>query len=122
LQNSNGQSISPFDTTAVKNYLILYKKVHFDTYNSHLNSLQEDSLKRTTPSFSIEVTDNTSQRKRVDLYWKKAAKEVLDENGVPYPMDLEYLYGVMEDGDVVLCQHFVFDPLLQPIDQFFLPE
>ena len=112
-----GNSIRHFDTSAVKSYLLLYKKVHFDTYNSHLNALQEDSLRRTSPSFTLVVTDTKDVQTKVDLYWKKASKEVPDENGNPYPFDLEYLYGVLENNDVVLCQHYVFDPLLVPLDE-----
>lgn len=118
LYDLGGNRIPAFDTSALKNYFLLYKKVHFESFNSFLSPMQEDSLKRTTPSFSLEVTDNSNNRKRVDLFWKKASKEVLDENGKPFPMDLEYMYGVTDDGDVVLCQHFVFDPLLQPLETF----
>ena len=46
-----GVSVANFDTLKVKDYLLLYKKVHFETYQSYLTPNGEDSLNRVPPEF-----------------------------------------------------------------------
>ncbi|MBL7942687.1 MAG: hypothetical protein JNM00_07965 [Flavobacteriales bacterium] len=115
---ASGSALNAFDTLAVKDYLLLYKKVHFETYNSHLSAFEEDSLLKTTPFVSIALTDNAGENKVIDLYLKKAVKAAYDEQGKYIPEDLEYFYGVLPGREVVLCQRFVFDPLIQPLAAF----
>jgi hypothetical protein len=121
LSGPNGQAVGSFDTLSVKDYLLLFKKVHFETYNSYMNAFQEDSLLKTTPLLTLAVIDNQGNEKSIDLFLKKAVKTVYDEAGKPIPEDLEYFYGVLPGREVVLCQRFVFDPLVRTRSSFAAP-
>jgi hypothetical protein len=112
------RKVKQFDTLKLRDYMLLYKKVHLETYQSHLSEAAEDSLVNSDPAFTLRVTENTGKTKKVDLYWKSASTQYIDENGMVLPWDGSRMYGVVNKGDVVLVQRFVFDPLLQGIEQF----
>lgn len=112
------KEITHFDTLRLHDYLLLFKKVHLETYQSHLSKAAEDSLLNSNPAFTLRVTDLSGKTKKIDLYWKKATTQYIDENGAINPWDGSRMYGVVNTNDVVLVQRFVFDPLLQGLEQF----
>jgi hypothetical protein len=112
---ASDQEVPVFDTTAVKNYLLHYKKVHFETFNSFLSPAEEDSVLRTTPAYSIKVTENDGTEKQVLLYWVQNTVNSYDTDGKEYKWHPDIFYGTLDGEDLVRCQRFVFDPLLQPI-------
>jgi len=119
LQTKFGDRYLPvFDTLAVKDYLLKYKKVHFETFNSHLSPAGEDSLLNTLPAYTLRVTENSGDVKKVDIYWKKPIKAQLDHQGEIMDWDGDRMFGCTDGNDVVLVQRYGFDPLLQGIDQF----
>ncbi|WP_306643889.1 hypothetical protein [Sanyastnella coralliicola] len=110
-----------FDTLAVKNYLLLYKKVHVETYMSHLTESQEDSLLNTNPAFTLSVLENSGNRKKIDIYYKQpiaGTAQVPDANGNLPKWDESRMYGVVKGSEVTLIQTFVFNALLRPIGAF----
>ncbi len=112
------QNITTFDTLKVKDYLLLYKKVHIETYQSHLTTEQEDSLLNTTPAYTLSVLEKTGERKKIDLYHKAPVKDILNEKGEVEKWDKSRMYGVMNGDDVVLIQLFVFEHLLRGLRDF----
>jgi len=103
-----------FDSLQVKDYLLRFKKVHFETYNNYLNQSSLDSLVLTVPAYTLRVTDNQGKITSVELYYKKAFNPDLPgPDGQPYPWDQEYYYAKAPSGEVALAQRYVFDPLLQ---------
>ena len=109
-----------FDTLAVKDYLLKYKKVHLETYESHLPLAGEDSLLNVLPAFTIRVTNDKGIDKKIDLYWKKPIKSQLGPDGEVMKWDGDRMYGVV-GNDVVLVQRYTFNPLLIGIEQFAPP-
>lgn len=112
------QQIAVFDTLMAKDFLLRFKKVHLESYNSRLNPFQQDSLKKLPPPYVLAVTSRSGKRSQIDLYLKPAVKDVYDENGQRYAWDLDNLYGVTDEGEVVSCQAYVFDPLLRRLKDF----
>ncbi|MFT4679383.1 MAG: hypothetical protein ACI84C_002802 [Flavobacteriales bacterium] len=106
-----------FDTLAVKNYMLLFKKVHLETYNNHLSENGLDSLSRVNPAFTVKVTDNSGASKKVDLFWKLPTTEQLDYDGNIMPWDGDRMYGKIMD-ETVLVQRYTFDPIMQSIRTF----
>jgi hypothetical protein len=103
----------PFDSLLVKDYLLLFKKVHFETYNNYLSPRSIDSLLHTQPAYRLSVTDNVGKKTWVDLFYKKAFNlEMPGPDGKPYPWDQEYYYAKAPSGEVALAQRYVFDPLI----------
>jgi hypothetical protein len=107
-----------FDSLAVKNLLLLFKKVHVDTYNTMLRPDAQDSLLHTTPAYTLEVTGNDGTKKKMDLYLKRATKVVPGENGQPNPWDVDYFWGRSGDGEFALAQTFNFGPLVLPLRHY----
>jgi hypothetical protein len=105
--------VVPFDSLRVKDYLLLFKRVHFETYNNYLSPGSLDSLLHTNPAYRLSVTDNNGKKTFVDLFYKRAFNpELPGPDGKPYPWDQEYYYAKAPSGEVALAQRYVFDPLI----------
>ena len=112
------KDLAYFDTLKLRNYLLQYKKIHLETYNSHLTPQGEDSLLNANPVYTLRVTDNMDKVKRIDLYRKKPLVGVYDENDQPYSEDISRMYGVVDGNEVVLIQRQLFDPLFAGLQDF----
>lgn len=119
---ANGTSqVASFDTAKVRNYILGYKKVHFEQHNYLINKKSEDSLKATTPWYDITVTDVKGESKRVLCYKKKMVYPKMDYNGELIEWDRDRLWVVTNDGRLVVGQYYVFDKLLRDIRYFKYP-
>lgn len=107
-----------FDTLAVKNYLLKFKKAHVESYNTYLKPFAEDSIKRTIPECRITVKDNAGKVKSVALFKKKTNKEVPDENGVMTTWDPEYFWALNEKNELAMAQKYVFGTFVSPLSSF----
>ena len=92
----SGIEIGYTDTLRIQDHFLRFNKVHFESFNSRLTVEQERELQQTTPDYTITCTDFDGVSTTIFLYEK----------------DEEHLYGVTEDGQVVLVQTFVFNPLI----------
>lgn len=117
LIDGEGKAVTEFDTLALKDYLLLFKQVHFENYNSGLSPAQEDSVFALTPHLSIALEENTGEVKNLNL-WLKIASQPIEDQGILLKWDPDHLYGSVDGKDLVLCQHFVFDPMLRPRESF----
>lgn len=115
---ASDMEIPKFDTLAVKDYLLLYKQVHFESFRSFLTEFGEDSVLKSKPAFSVKVTDRDSSEKEVTLYWVENTIGAFDLENNLMKWHPDYFYGTLDGKDLVRCQRFVFDPLLQPIVSF----
>ena len=107
-----------FDTLAVKNELLLFKKVHVESFNTQLSAQQTDSLLKAQSAYTLEVIDNSGKATSINLHLKPANKSIEDEFGNIIPFDLDYFWGVTGDGEVAMAQSYNFSPLLNPISKF----
>lgn len=112
------QKVERFDTVAVKNQLILFKKVHVESFSTMLSTAQCDSLRAAQPAYTLSVTDNNGQTTSIDLHLKIAAKPMEDDYGNIIPFDLDYFWAKTQDGEIAMAQSFNFGPLLNPIGKF----
>ncbi|MCH2233701.1 MAG: hypothetical protein MK078_05555 [Crocinitomicaceae bacterium] len=115
----NGPNNVPhFDTASVRNYLLGYKKIHFEHPNYILDERQMDSLRKEKPQTIIDVTLKNGERNRVACYKKWMDYYKMDLDGTPLKWDRDRLWLVLNDGEVVVAQYYVFDRLLQKISLF----
>ena len=117
---NNQTAIEVFDTAMVRDYLLFYKKVHFERHNYEYNDAEIDSLRKRTPYFTIEVTDKKGKSKKVVLHKRKYSYLKLDLKGQPLEYDQDRLWVFLEDGTLVIGQYHVFGKLLRNLD-WFLP-
>lgn len=115
LKDGSGASIPSFDTTAVKNLLLLYRKVHAETFITQLSTAQSDSVRALPPNYTIQVRQADGHMNRVDFYLKRADKTVLNENGQQELYDGSYVYAKFADGTLALAQTYSIEPLIRPL-------
>ena len=108
-----------FDTLAVKDFLLLFKKAHVESFNTLLRPEAADSMRAITPAFTIKVVENSGKEKKVDLYLKRSPKINYDEFGNPVPWDLDYFYARTESDEFAMAQMYTFEPLVRPVE-FYL--
>jgi hypothetical protein len=123
LWNCNASGMSErkavsFDTTAVKNQLLQFKKVHIESFNTQLSQQQSDSLRTAAPAYTLEVTDNNGRATTIDLHLKPTRKAIEDDYGNIIPFDLDYFWAKTQDGEIAMAQSFNFSPLLNAISTF----
>lgn len=117
---NNATSISKFDTTKVRAYILYYKKVHFESHNSLLDAKQVDSLKASKPYYTIEVTTKAGESNKVKLYKKRFVVERYGYDGELLEYDQDRVWVVLKNGTLVVGQYHVFNKLLRDI-HFFDP-
>jgi len=93
-------------------YLNRFKKIHYETANYILNDREVDSLKKTTPFclLTVHLKNRTTQHLRMFRIPSETAN--INEFGNPVNYDVDRFWTELPNGEIVKCQHFVFDPLL----------
>jgi hypothetical protein len=119
--NSFSTPIPVFDTLKVKDLLIQFKKVYFETYNTYLKPEAIDSINRTVPAYTLQVHEKSGATKKVDIYNKRAAKRHFDDAGNVVPWDMDYFWAKTGEGEMALAQRFVFGPLVKPLGFYLKP-
>ena len=117
---NNNKEISNFDTSRVRDYILGYRKVHYEQHNYLVDSEAADSIKATTPWYIIEVIDNKGQKNRINCYKKHMVYEKYDYDGELIEYDRDRLWVKIADGRLVVGQFYAFDKVLRDL-RFFLP-
>jgi hypothetical protein len=116
--NTFSVPISNFDTLAVKDLLLLFKKVHVESYNTLLKPEAADSMRQITPAFTIRVRENSGAEKHIDLYLKRATKPTMDDFGNAIPWDRDHFYARTQNDEFAMAQFYTFEPLVRPIEYY----
>ena len=121
IQDITKKEISGFNPSIVKEFIASFKKVKCESYvNEFFSSARLDSLLKTKPLATISVTNNKGETNSIKLYKRPNFAGSLDDNGKPIEFDPDAMYGILKDNkQVVVCQYFVFDPLMKKIGDFF---
>lgn len=123
---SKSAFLTTYDTVAVKNYMLGYKKVHFESYPRHLSLAQQDSILSTGTVFSIEVAygDGITRKVRAhymeDRYGDRYDDPKIEktEEEQEEEADRDRLYALINEKEFVGIQYFVFNKLLVPLEEF----
>ncbi|HRE74803.1 MAG TPA: hypothetical protein PK637_05605 [Flavobacteriales bacterium] len=121
LHDQFGKKVERFDTAGVRQLVVNFKKIHFETLNRGiLSPLQEDSLRKAKPYYEISVTDKKGEKKEIKVFHKKLPPHNMNNEPFEqdYPYDPERAFAQIPGGEIVVIQFFVFDKILWPIDAF----
>lgn len=118
---NNSKSVEKFDTAKVRSYILFYKKIHFESYNSLLMPHQVDSLYKASPYYTIEVVTKDGDQNKIKLYKKRFVIERYGLDGQLLEFDQDRLWVFLEDGTLVVGQYHVFNKLMRDIRFFELP-
>lgn len=111
--------IPTFDTSRVKDYLLLYKHAGCETYELAFEQHQIDSILDLEPSFEIEVTANEPERsKHLRLFLRPAPEGQLGPDGEQREYDNVIMYGTLDGEELFRVQRYVIDAFLPPKQAF----
>jgi hypothetical protein len=106
------------DTMAVKQYLSYFRQLNFESFEVELKQYQIDSTLKTTPLNILTVTDNKGKTNKVTFYSRPNLKKVLGQDEKPLPFDPIRMDALLDNGDVVMLQYFVFGKVMPPVNYF----
>jgi hypothetical protein len=108
-----GKPVPIKDTMAVLRYMSAYKKINYELPNYLLTDKQIDSLKKATPFATLKVTPLSGKSIFLKMYRLLGTENIDAEFGQVINHDVNNFWCVLQDGSVVKCQYFVFDPLIR---------
>ena len=101
------------DTVQMQDHFNRFRKVHLETYNNHLSDLALDSIMQVPAAFTLSTWNADSTiTSNIELLWKQPTMDTYDNDGNLNPWDGARMYARF-NGEIVLVQTFVFDPLLR---------
>ena len=106
----NGQTLD-LPQRMLRDQWLRFKKVHVETWNSHLSPEAQDSLRSSPLAWNIKVDYKDGREVNLDLHWKAPIMEEYDTEGRLLPHDGSRMYAVYK-GECALVQTFVFNPIL----------
>lgn len=118
LRGLEGKPFAYRDTLGLRQHFLRFKRVHLETYDSRLSNAVEDSLRSASGAFELTTWNKLGDRSSVTVHWKREKDAASGFGG----LDLEQLYGVTSEGEVVLLQRFVFDPLIRGLSELTIPQ
>lgn len=110
--------ISNFDTLAVKDYMKNFKVVGFESFLD-VNKARLDSVTSRYGLYKVSVTQTDGRKRSVSLYQIPLPPGTVDLYGQEIKMDVDRMYGIIDEKTLVLCQYFTFDPITVPPAYFF---
>ncbi len=113
LTNLDGSAVNfKFDTLMVKEYISRCKFVGFEAYiMDELQKPKLDSLNTQPMVSKFSVENRKGDVQTVRTYFRQNINKAVDDNGKLYDWDIDRLYGIINDKEVVLLQYYIIDPL-----------
>lgn len=115
---NNGEKLADFDTAQVRSYLLNFKKIHFEGYNYALTPEMIDSIKATTPYYTIDVTDKSGETKGVRIFRREYQIEKYGLDGELLKYDQDRVWVDLKDDRLVVGQYYVFGRIMRDIHFF----
>lgn len=123
LQTKTGEKL-PFDTIAIKQFVSYFGNIGFENFANDLPKAFMDSILHSKPAHIITVTDGANKKNEIKMFLKKNDGFDPDDSTAAKPpfYDPDRMYAqIMNTGDFVIVQYYVFGKLLQT-PEYFLPE
>lgn len=119
--DENQAPLPLFDTLQLSHYVTHFKKLHFSHTVTDLTEKQIDSVLTLPPNVSIEVTDNTDSKKKVNI-WKIFDNIETDEGTWIKKLNPGYAFlSINGSKELVRVQYHQWDNVLKP-KHYFLPK
>jgi hypothetical protein len=115
---NNEVKVNEFDTARVRSYLVSYRKIHFEHHNRTANQNDIDSLKKSVPYYTIEVTNDLNETNKIITHQKSPGFDRYDLVGNIIEFDRDRLWVFTQYDELTVCQYHVFDKLLRDINYF----
>lgn len=122
LTELNGTPVSfRFDTIKVKEFISSCKFIGFEAYiMDSLQQFKHDSLSKQPVLARYTVEDIKGKKRSFKTHYRQNINKYMDDDGNLYNWDIDRLYGVIDDKEVVLLQYYIIDPITIGKSEFAL--
>lgn len=114
---SNNKFVEPFDTGAVKTVLKEFKALGFESFVT-LDPTHLDSVKAKYPLYRITVLNRAGKARVLDLFEIPLQPGTFTMDGKEAKVDVDRMYGIVDNTTTTVCQYFTYDPITVPITFF----
>lgn len=116
LYDEQAKPVEKIDSSKVLQYLGMYEKIYYEmVVMNELSQAKKDSVMASTPFFKIELEDIFGKTTKIVAYHMPNYRKVEDENGVPFPNDVDRMYAVLDDNNfLIYIQFHTFDKITFP--------
>ena len=118
LKGAQLETSLPFDTLLLNGYLRHYAMIHYESYEETKPESFIDSVKNSTPVFSIELTTSNGENRIIHGY-RKPIKDGYSLEGNPIQFDQDRLYIWVDSNEFHVAQYAIFDKLTKGV--YFFP-
>jgi len=116
------QRLEPYDTFKLLDHLSDYRNLNYEVLLSNLSQADKDSI-FDRKFKELTISDTEGNKTTITMYRLKKDDELLDD---AYDIDImntynrDRFYATLNGNkeDVVLCQYFVFDRIVQPFEYY----
>jgi len=109
---ANNSSIKDVDTTTVKQYLTYFFNLNFEAVDTTIHLSKEE------PFSIVTVTDINGIANKVKFYSLKSDTEKSEKGKDAFQSDQVQLYALLDNGDVVKVQIYLFGKIMPDINYF----
>lgn len=119
IDGQTAQPIQKFDTNKVIQYLGLFENINYEMIVlDEVKPEQQDSIRKTSPFFTIILTDVYGKTTKIVSLHLRNYKQTLDDKGELYPYDLDRMYAILNDDILIYIQFYTFDKITLPKQVF----
>ncbi|MDQ3190413.1 MAG: hypothetical protein M3Q58_02355 [Bacteroidota bacterium] len=114
----NNQYLENIDTLSIIYYINSFNNINFEFHADDTPRETQDSIMSFCEKFNIKITDINGNVNLFTGYNKpmKQGSKDLEDNPIEYDMDR--MYGITNEKEFVIIQHFVFNELTPRINYF----
>lgn len=118
LLDAQNKPVTGYDTLALKEYAADAIRAKAQSWEIYIPKERVDSIKHAVPFVQITLKSIDGKSYNLKLYRHPNINSSTNDKAELLPYDPDIMYGLSNDKDITICQYFVFDPLLVPMDIF----
>lgn len=119
LFNNEGIEINDFNKTATQRYVTLLMNLNYEGFNRELDIHAADSILKSTPLYSLTITNSDNEEKKVIIHNKFAPPGITDYKGDEIKWDKDRCWGFIDgSSELMKLQFFSWGPVFKPISFF----
>jgi len=107
----DGKLFTDYNPVKLDEYLHRFENVHYNMPNYELSKEQVDSVRHSQPFFKLTLTDAKNKIKTVTAFKIRLAEPDFDVFGDTTWYDPNNMWGLLDNGELVKIQYYVFDKL-----------
>ena len=107
----DGKLFADYNPVKLDEYLHRFENVHFNMPNYELNKEQVDSVRHSQPFYKLTLTDAKNNIQTITTFRIKLDEPDFDIFGDTISYNMADMWALLDNGELVKVQYFVFDKL-----------